>query len=68
MPENLDCLDVEDLDAYSRDASNAEPLRGYAAIKARAMRARLAGDVQIALRLESACDRLYQTLPESLKW
>lgn len=39
-------------------------LETYAAKKAAAMRAREEGNIVVALALESACDRVYQELPE----
>ena len=66
--ENLDCMETGDLQVYSENTSNPTPLREYAASKARAQTARLAGKIPEALELESACDRIYKQLPASLQW
>ena len=69
-PENLDGLsiDPEDYDAYAEDEEHPQPLRDYAAGKARAMRHRLAGDIAAAFQEEAHCDRIYNKLEEHLKW
>ena len=66
--ENLDCLDLSDLQTYCQNTDNPAPLREYAAIKARAMQARLGGRIQQALQWEKALDGLYSLLPETLQW
>ena len=65
---NLDCMTATDLHAYCQEQSNPAPLREYAAIKARAIDARLAGRIPQALQWEKALDALYQQLPSSLRW
>ena len=67
-PENLDDMPLEDLQAYCHNADKPAPLREYAAIKARAMQARLGGRIQQALQWEKALDGLYSLLPETFQW
>jgi hypothetical protein len=43
-------------------------LRNYAANKATAMTARLAGNIDTALAYERICDAIYSRLPEYAKW
>ena len=43
-------------------------LANYAANKATAMRCRLEGNIQTALKYEQICDRIYNELPEWAKW
>lgn len=40
----------------------------YAAVKYRAMRNRLAGNITMALALEERCERIYAQLPEFARW
>ena len=40
----------------------------YCDRKVKAMAARLAGDITLALFHERACDRIYRELPQALKW
>ncbi len=68
QPENLDDMPLEDLRAYCRNADNPAPLREYAAIKARAIRARLAGRIPQAQQWEAQLDGLYSQLPKTLQW
>ncbi len=43
-------------------------LMTYAQTKARAMRARLAGQIATAEGYERQCDRLYCSLPQAYRW
>lgn len=64
MP-NLDGMTPDEL----REASEAfRMLSLYAAKKSRAMRERGNGNITSALSVENACDRIYQTLPQSYRW
>ena len=65
---NLDCMATGDLHTYCQTPRNPAPLREYAAIKARAQEARLAGRIQQAIKWEDALDRLYKQLPHYLRW
>lgn len=69
-PINLDCLSIDpaDYDSFARDESNHPQYRAYARYKAKAMRARLAGNLDEAGRWEAACDRIYDDLDSSLVW
>jgi hypothetical protein len=49
-------------------AKLAHTLANYACNKACAMRCRLDGDIVQAINYETICDRIYQTLPEDLRW
>lgn len=42
--------------------------RHYARYKANAMRARLAGEIELALQQEQTCERIYNRLPTKLRW
>lgn len=42
--------------------------RRYARYKARAMNCRLNGLIDLALRYEATCDRVYAKLPKELQW
>lgn len=66
--ENLDGMDLSDLQAYCQVETHPAPLREYAAVRARAMEARLAGRIPQALKWENACDNLYKLLPSNLQW
>ena len=62
---NLDLMDPEVLDAV---AGALTALARYAAITAKAHRARLAGTIQEAIRQERAAEEIYRRLPASWKW
>ncbi len=63
---NLDgYADPNDMDTL---ALVFETLAAYAQFKARAMRYRLAGKIDLALLDERRCERYYKTLPEWAKW
>jgi hypothetical protein len=64
---NLDGLSI-DADDLDKAAEVLETLARYARRKAKAMRARLSGDVNTALRHEATMERLYETLPEWARW
>lgn len=62
---NLDGMTIDEL----TEASDAfRMLSLYAAKKAHAMRERGNGNITSALSIEYACDRIYQTLPQSYRW
>lgn len=45
-----------------------DTLRDYARAKRHAIRYRLRGDITRAVRFENQCERLYASLPESVRW
>jgi hypothetical protein len=71
--ENMDGMWADDLDRYAAELSaQTGPVAvlgaQYARLKADAMRARLAGNTQLALDLEARCDRVYGRLPREARW
>lgn len=52
----------------SEAAATQGKLVSYARLKARAMRHRLEGHTMNALMAESACDRIYESLPAYARW
>lgn len=46
----------------------AQKLANYACNKATAIACRLKGDIAAATNYESICERIYQELPEDLRW
>ena len=59
---------INDPEEADRIAAVLSLLRKYHAVKAAAIRARLAGDIQDAMDLESRLDRIYADLPEEARW
>lgn len=49
-------------------AANLSKLQKYCAVRAQAIRDRLAGDIAEAMRREEYLDKLYAELPEELRW
>jgi hypothetical protein len=70
--DNLDCFpSPEDLIAHARSAhmrGAPEPYWKYAYEKAKAMRARVSGDIPTALRHEHNCEIYYNELPTAWRW
>ncbi len=68
--ENLDGFGhVDDLIEHVRPPNYCpREYRTYAHEKARAMRARAAGEITRALRHEANCERIYATIPQAWKW
>lgn len=64
-PINLDGVFESDLEQFIKECS---ALRAYAVCSKRAMTARLAGKIPQALRLEEKKERMYNALPEHLRW
>ena len=63
---NPDCfVNPESLDTLAHVFS---ALRKYCAVKACAMRSRIAGDIESATVEEAICDALYEQLPEEVRW
>ena len=60
---NLDCLDIDELSEYINHTSPGI-CRQYAIEKRRAMRARLSGDINKAIRHERNCDILYSDISD----
>jgi hypothetical protein len=50
------------------DCDTIPALANYARTKAQAMRKRASGAILEVLKLERECERIYQRLPEPLKW
>lgn len=66
VPNIDDCsIDPDDYEALARVFGQ---LSDYASLKASAMRARLKGDIQFAIRHENGCERIYKQLPEWARW
>ena len=59
---------ISDPEEADRAAESFSLLRKYCAVKAAAIRSRLAGDIADALEMESKLDALYARLPEDLRW
>lgn len=66
--QNLDGQDVEDLRVYVQQGKHPYQLREYATFKILAMVNRLAGRIELAVRHEDKCERLYKKLPPFMKW
>lgn len=70
--DNLDAMPADDLERYTPDEAFGAPLvvqlRCYAVTKALAMRHRLAGEIQAAMYLEDECMKIYNGLPEWVRW
>jgi hypothetical protein len=64
---NLDAETIDELTRITRRKSTPEPIRAYAREKRCAMRARIAGEIDTALRHEHNCDVLYSDLPDDLR-
>jgi len=71
---NLDGMNLDDLDELVKAGHSLltrrdrAALRAYAHNKATAMRCRASGNVARALAFEAECDRIYNHLPQGLKW
>jgi hypothetical protein len=64
---NLDDLSIDPAD-YDRAAQVFDALARYASLKASAMRTRLAGRINPALRMEERLEEIYASLPEWARW
>ena len=62
---NPDCMVVEDLGPL---AHHLRRLSHYCEARERAMRKRLAGDIDGALASERLCENLYSLLPHEWRW
>lgn len=70
-PINLDgFMDTLDLlkTVSNVKGRGARLYRHYARYKVNAMRARLNGDIDYALKQEQTCERIYNRLPAKLRW
>lgn len=70
-PINLDgFLDPQDVMTAVTNLSGtgSRLYRAYASEKVAAMNARLQGRINDALHFESLCERIYQRIPNRLKW
>jgi len=65
--QNLDGIDVSELDEIASGEFDGWQ-RAYAQVKASAIRARLAGPIDEALKYERECERIYSSMPYYLKW
>lgn len=61
------CTETELRAVHARPAVHAD-VRRMADIYLQSRAARLSGNIATAVRLEDAADRLYHTLPKSLRW
>jgi hypothetical protein len=61
------CTETELLHVSAHPAVHAD-VRRMAAIYIESRKNRLAGNIGVALRLEAAADRLYDTLPKWARW
>jgi hypothetical protein len=62
---NLDAMTAEELDEFSGHAST---LAQYANMKLMAMKNRIDGHTDDAVRIEAHCEHLYQLLPNEWRW
>ena len=62
---NPDCMVVDDLGPLAR---NLRRLAHYVAVRERAMRARVLGNISDALHCERVCEELYAKLPTEWRW
>jgi hypothetical protein len=62
---NLDCMSVEELNAF---AGHVSTLSQYASLKAMAMLTRKQGRIADAIRTEAYLEKLYQLLPDEWRW
>ncbi len=66
--DNLDAMTLSELLEFAERPHENEMAREYATTKARAMAERTAGNINVALCLESTCEMLYGALPDHLRW
>lgn len=71
---NLDCyVDASEAEAFASSLGRPRSMRlrlaqDYATLKARAMRAREAGQITLAMSIEDQCETIYNRLPEADRW
>lgn len=65
---NLDAMMPDDLRAFITDCGHYQLLEKYARRKLVAMTLRAGGNIKSALRAEAACERIYQQLPQEVRW
>lgn len=70
---NLDCMGEASLAQFAAENLSHSSLimrnaAAYAVCKLGAMRSRLSGRIDNALRLEAKCDRIYAMLPLEHQW
>lgn len=63
---NPDC--TEDQEELSADALTLQNLAVYCRLRQTAIRCRLAGEIEKAIRQEEAMQRIYDALPANVKW
>lgn len=67
MKWNLDAETIEELTRIMRRTSTPRAIQEYAKEKRLAMKSRMRGDINTAMRHEHNCDLLYASLPEYLR-
>ena len=65
---NVDALSDSDLAALMAHPATHLEVKRYAQITQAARKMRLAGDIALAMRLESKAEAIYDTLPRALRW
>lgn len=65
---NLEGLTDEELDIASKHPALHSDIRDMAATLTVSRALRSAGNIALAARLEAKVERLYETLPECLRW
>jgi hypothetical protein len=68
MKKNLDCMDQTELQSVTVDPDQPDAYRVYASRKLLAVRARLEGQIPLAMVMEGECDRIYESMPRDLRW
>lgn len=71
-PPDLNEINLDDLSVNPNDldviAKHFDSLARYARHKSSAMRLRAEGSIRSATAYETACDRIYASLPKSWRW
>jgi hypothetical protein len=69
---NLDAMDIDDMPVMRQElivlSVGIRALASYAEAKQEAMVYRLAGNIDLAQRIETHCESLYHKLPDWAKW
>ncbi len=65
---NLDDMPTDDLKCASAHPALHELVRQYAQFVGQARTHRLNGDIALAMRVETKLDRMYDNLPQALRW
>ncbi len=67
-PINLDGMTAPDLMVAAEHPALHDDVKAYARVKLDAFGERIAGRTERAMRLEIKAERLYQRMPEGLRW